>query len=99
MTYEPSLILMEQGRKRVEPGGRTFLYGSSHYLLTSVAVPVVARVVEASEQAPCLALSFRLQMPVVRELLSREEIEAVAPEGQGPAITVGEVTVELLDAF
>jgi AraC-like DNA-binding protein len=99
MTYEPSLVLTAQGLKRVELNGKTFLYGSSHYLLTSVALPVVARVVEASEQSPCLALSLKLQMPVVRELLSREEIEAAPPGGQDPAMAVGKVTVELLDAF
>ncbi len=99
MTYEPSLILTAQGRKRVEVGGKTFTYGSSHYLLASVALPVVARVVEASEQRPCLALSLKLQMPVVRELLGREDIVAAPPAGKGPAIAVGEVTVELLDSF
>lgn len=99
MTYEPSLILTAQGRKRVELGGKTFSYGSSHYLLASVALPVVARVVEASEHTPCLALSLKLQMPVVRELLSREEVEAAPHEGKGPAIALGELTVELLDSF
>lgn len=99
MTYEPSLILTAQGRKRVELGGKTFTYGSSHYLLASVALPVIARVVEASKQAPCLALSLKLQMPIVRELLGREEL-AVAPQaGTGPAIALGELTAELLDAF
>lgn len=99
MTYEPSLILTVQGRKRVELGDKTFTYGSSHYLLASVALPVVARVVEASEQTPCLALAFRLQMAVVRELLSREETALVPPVERGPGIAIGEVTVELLDAF
>ncbi len=99
MTYEPSLILTAQGRKRVELGGKTYTHGSSHYLLASVALPVVARVVEASEQTPCLALSLKLQMPIVREVLSREDI-AVAPDlPKGPAIAIGEVTVELLDSF
>jgi AraC-like DNA-binding protein len=98
MTYEPGLILTAQGRKRVELGDKTFTYGSSHYLLASVALPVVARVVEASEETPCLALSLKLQMPVIRELLSRDEI-AVAPPGKGPAIAIGELTVELLDSF
>ncbi len=99
MTYEPSLIVTAQGRKRVELGGKTYTHGSSHYLLASVALPVVARVVEASEQTPCLALSLKLQMSVVRELLSREDI-TVAPEAaKGPAIAIGELTVELLDSF
>lgn len=99
MTYEPSLILTAQGRKRVELGDKTYTYGSSHYLLASVALPVVARVVEASEQSPCLALSLKLQMPVVRELLSREEISVGTQAEKGPAIAMGELTVELLDSF
>jgi AraC-like DNA-binding protein len=99
MTYEPSLILTAQGRKRVELGNRSFTHGSSHYLLASVALPVVARVVEASEQTPCLALSLKLQMPLVRELLSRQEIALGPPAGKGPAIAVGLLTVELLDSF
>lgn len=99
MTYEPSLILTAQGLKRVELGDRTFTYGSSHYLLASVALPVVARVVEASEQTPCLALSLKLKMPVVRELLGREEITVGPQPEKGPAIAVGELTVELLDSF
>ena len=99
MTYEPSLILTAQGRKRVELGAKTFIYGSSHYLLASVALPVVARVVEASEETPCLALSLKLQMPVVRELLSREEIPVAPQVEDGPAIAIGELTVELLDPF
>jgi len=99
MTYEPSLILMAQGRKRVELGDKVFTYGSSHYLLASLALPVVARVVEASEQTPCLALSLKLEMPVVRELLSREETATAPQVEKGPAIAIGELTVELLDCF
>src|SRR5205085_280073 len=64
----------------------------------SVAVPVVARVIEATEQVPCLALSLKLQMSVVRELLNREELEE-QPAAKGLAIAVGEVTADLLDAF
>jgi hypothetical protein len=56
------------------------------YLLTSVALPVVARVVEASEQAPCLATSLKLQMPIVRELLGRKEIQAPTLSPESPAM-------------
>jgi AraC-like DNA-binding protein len=99
VTYEPSLVLTPQGLKRVELGANSFTYGASHYLLTSVALPAMARVVEASEQKPCLALSLKLRMPIVRELLSREEIEIMPRAEKGPAMAVGEVTAELLDSF
>jgi AraC-like DNA-binding protein len=97
-TYEPSVIVIAQGRKRVDLGGNTFVYDSSRYLLTSVDLPVLTRVVEATEQVPCLALSLKLQMPVVRELLSREEIEVAEASSDSPGMTTGETTVEFLSA-
>jgi len=99
MTYEPSLIFTAQGRKRVQLGARTFAHGSSHYLLASVALPVVAWVAEAAEDRPCLALSLKLRMPVIRELLGREEIAFTPPSAQSPALAVGAVTFELLDSL
>jgi AraC-type transcriptional regulator len=46
---------------------------------------------------PCLALSLKLEMPVVRELFSREEIE-VAEAYDSPGMATGETTVESLSA-
>jgi AraC-like DNA-binding protein len=97
MTYQPSVTVMAQGRKRVELGRSVFIYDPSRFLLTSVDLPVVSRVVEASEAVPCLALSLKLDMPMVRELLSREEIQAEAPAAS-PGMATGETTVEFLSA-
>ena len=98
MTYEPGVTVIAQGSKRVELGRTTFLYGPSRYLLTSIDLPVVSRVVEASPQVPCLAMALKLEMPVVRELLSRAEIQvAEAPAGT-PGMATGETTVEFLSA-
>ena len=97
MTYEPSVTVIAQGRKRVELGQKIFIYDASRFLLTSVDLPVVSRVIEASEKVPCLALSLRLEMPVVRELLSREEIRAEALS-DSPGMGTGETTVEFLSA-
>jgi AraC-like DNA-binding protein len=98
MTYEPGLIVVAQGRKSVELGRRIFTYDASHYLVTSVDLPIVSRVVEASEEAPCLALALKLEMPVIRELLNREELQFADAPPDSPGMATGEVTVELLDA-
>jgi AraC-like DNA-binding protein len=98
LTYEPSVTVMAQGRKRVELGSTVFIYGPSRFLLTSVDLPVVSRVIEASEEKPCLAMSLKLQMPMVRELLSREEIRVVEAPPGSPGMAVGETTVEFLSA-
>ena len=97
MTYEPSVTVIAQGRKRVELGQKIFIYDASRFLLTSVDLPVVSRVIEASEKVPCLAMSLKLEMPVVRELLSREEIQAESLSDT-PGMGTGETTVEFLSA-
>jgi AraC-like DNA-binding protein len=98
-TYEPGVTVIAQGRKRVDLGRTTFIYGESRYLLTSVDLPIVSQIVEASEEAPCLAMSLKLEMLVVRELLSREEIQVAEAPSESPAMATGEITVEFLSAF
>jgi AraC-like DNA-binding protein len=93
------VTVIAQGRKRVELGRTTFIYGESRYLLTSADLPIVSQIVEASEQTPCLAASLKLEMPVIRELLSREEIQVPEPSSDNPAMATGEVTVEFLSAW
>jgi AraC-like DNA-binding protein len=98
MTYQPSVTVIAQGRKRVDLGRTTFIYDASRFLLTSVDLPVVSRVIEASEEVPCLALLLKLEMPVVRELLSREEIQVAEAPSECPGMATGKTTVEFLSA-
>ena len=98
MTYEPSVTVIAQGRKRVELGRNVFIYDASRFLLTSIDLPVISRVIEASQQVPCLALSLKLEMPMVRELLGREEIQVAQAPSHTPGMATGETTVEFLRA-
>ncbi len=98
MTYQPSVTVMAQGRKRVDLGSTSFTYGPSQFLLTAVDLPVISRIVEASKGTPCLALSLKIEIPVVRELLSREEIHVTEPAAESPAISAGMASGEFLDA-
>jgi AraC-like DNA-binding protein len=98
MTYQPGVTVIAQGRKRVELGRTTFVYDASRFLLTSIDLPVVSRVIEATEAQPCLALSLQLDMPLVREVLSREEIQVAEAPSDTPGMATGETTVEFLGA-
>jgi AraC-like DNA-binding protein len=97
-TYEPSLAVVAQGRKRANLAGNTFIFHQSRYLLTSLDLPVICNVIEASERAPYLSFLLKLEMPVVRELLGREEIPTPDPPSDTPGMITGETTAELLDA-
>ena len=96
--YEPGVIVIAQGRKRVDLGSTTFYYGESRYLLTTVDLPVLSQVVEASEAVPCLAMGLKLEMSMVRELLNRDEIRLAEAPPATPAMITGLTTVEFLSA-
>ena len=97
-TYTPSVIVVAQGSKRVDLGQMSFTYDRSRFLLTSIDLPIVSQVVEASEAKPLLAMALKLEMPVVRELLSREEVQVSERPPETPAMVTGAVTAELLSA-
>jgi AraC-like DNA-binding protein len=97
-TYTPSVIVVAQGSKRVDLGRATFIYDQSRFLLTSIDLPIVSQVVEASEAKPLLALALKLEMPVVRELLSREDVQVCEGSPDTPAMVTGEITAALLSA-
>ena len=99
VTYEPSVAVVAQGRKRVDLGRTTFIYDKSRFLLTSVDLPVTSQVIEASEKAPYLCVRLKLEMPMVRELLSREGIPVGEAPSDHPAMATAEATAEVLDAF
>jgi AraC-like DNA-binding protein len=96
--YEPSLTLFVQGRKRINLGGMTYLCDESTFLLTSVDLPVMSQIVTATEKLPLLSLLLKLDMAVVREILSREEFQVPEVSSQGRGIAIGKTTVDLLRA-
>jgi AraC-like DNA-binding protein len=97
-TYEPSLAVVAQGSKRANLAGTTFVFDESRYLLTSLDLPVICNVIEASREVPYLSLVLKLEMPMVRELLAREEIPAPEDIADKPAMATPETTEELLGA-
>jgi AraC-like DNA-binding protein len=97
-TYEPSFTIFASGRKRINLGGTEYICEASSFVLSSIDVPVESQLLEASEEAPMLSMFLRLDMPMVGEILSREELpERQRPE-QGRGLAVGKATPGLLAA-
>jgi AraC-like DNA-binding protein len=97
-TYEPSLTVFVQGRKRINLGGTEYVCDESSFLLSSIDIPVQSQIIEASEQAPMLSMHQRLDMPTVREVLGREDLPEREASVRGRGLAVGETTAGLLDA-
>ena len=76
-TYEPSFNVFVQGQKRITLGGTTYLCDGSTFLLSSLDLPVVSQIIEASEEVPLLSTLLKLDMAAVREILSHAEFQKV----------------------
>ena len=96
--YEPSLTIFVQGRKVINLGGTQYVCDGSSFLLSSIDVPVQSQIVEASKEMPLLSMLLRLDMPTVREVLSREDLPDPEYSPQRRGLAVGETTVGLLGA-
>jgi AraC-like DNA-binding protein len=96
--YEPELVVCVMGEKRITVGGTTHICDGSNFLLTSVDLPVVGQITKASKSEPFLALALKLEMPVVREILSQDEFLATEVASGTRGMAVGKTSVELLGA-
>src|ERR1700761_7323519 len=92
-TYEPSLLLIPQGMKRVDLGKQSYVFGESTFLLTSIELPIISRVFAASVEKPYLAFFLKLDMNIVRDVLHTEEVRIPAPPGGTRGMVLGETTI------
>jgi AraC-like DNA-binding protein len=97
-SYEPGLSIFVQGRKRILLGGTEYLCDGSSFLLSSIDVPAQSQIIEASEKTPLLSIFLRLDMPTVREVLSRDDIPEAPPSTHRQGLVAGKTTAGLLSA-
>jgi AraC-like DNA-binding protein len=95
-TYVPSLLVIPQGKKRVDLGKQSYVFGESTFLLTSIELPIISRVCAASAEKPYLAFFLKLDMGTVRDVLHSEEVHVPAPPFGTRGMVLGEATIELL---
>lgn len=66
--YEPSIVIVCQGRKRGFLGDREYIYDAQHCLVVAVPLPFISQT-EASVDEPMLAVALRLDFKVLAALL------------------------------
>ncbi len=96
----PSICLIGQGRKQVVVGEGTFVYDASQFLITSIDLPVVSRIIEASEEEPYLGLTMEIDFRTLSHLILENPVHiAREPVDKSLGIAVNDVDAPLLDAF
>jgi hypothetical protein len=92
---DPIFGLVAQGAKRAVLGDRVFDYSAGKYLIIGIELPMVANVVQASVEEPCLGLGLTLKPFAVASLLL--ESGAGGDRRPLPSIAVSDAGPDLLD--
>lgn len=90
--------VIAQGAKRVVLADEAYEYDSRHYLVTSVGLPLLAQVTEASPETPYLGLGLELDPLKISELMNKLPPAQPSPAGSSRGLAVSRVTPSIGDA-
>jgi AraC-like DNA-binding protein len=94
----PSFCVIAEGSKEILLGDDRYRYDPAHYLITTAALPVSGRILEASEERPYLGVVLELDPALIGSVM----VEAGHPAPRGHdavrAIDVSPLDEDLLDA-
>jgi len=97
--YQPSICMIAQGAKRVLLGDDTYVYDAQHYLITSVHLPTVVQISEASMEKPYLGLRLTFNLGEIAQLMADSQLPPPRSQQSSRGMATGEVTLPLLGAF
>lgn len=94
-----SICLIGQGKKRLFLNEETYVYDAYRFLVTSVELPVVTQIIEASLDKPYLGLTMELDLRAISQLmLGRDSLPSRQPTDR-LGIAVSESPAALANAF
>ncbi|NPT38266.1 AraC family transcriptional regulator [Paraburkholderia xenovorans] len=93
-----ALIFAAQGAKTVTAGNASYNYDTKHCLVTSIDMPVIGRVTQASPEKPYLCFAFEIDMQQVADIVASRELP---PPDEAPidvGISLSKLPEDLLEA-
>lgn len=94
----PTICMIGQGRKRVMLGGDVYVYDTQSFLLSSVELPVVAQILEASSEKPYLGLALELDLKEISQLMVNTALPSTRPRNACRGMAVSNVSLPLFNA-
>ncbi|MDQ3801175.1 MAG: AraC family transcriptional regulator [Acidobacteriota bacterium] len=96
--FKPAFCVVPQGSKEMLLGEEVFRYDPGHYLISTVDLPTISHVVEASKEKPYLSFRLDLDPTVVASVLMESRIKIKKGDMSIKAMNVSPIDAELLDA-
>jgi AraC-like DNA-binding protein len=97
--YKPSICVVAQGAKMATLANESYRYDPSTYLVTSVELPIMGRIVEASPEIPYLSLKLSFDADVILEIVEKTNRLASVPAEASRGVTVKQTSPVLLEAI
>lgn len=95
--YKSVLVLIPQGEKNIMLGDEAYRYGPDRYLVTSVDMPVVAQVTQASPEKPILSFVLALDSSRIADLMADAALPRPPLASVARGLAVGNLSVSMLD--
>lgn len=96
---EPSFCVIAQGSKEVFVGDTHYQYDAHNYFLSTLELPRVSQVTEASREKPYLSFRLELDPNIVGSVLVEAGIPIPSGHVDACAMNVSRIDAELLDAM
>jgi AraC-like DNA-binding protein len=96
--FKPAFCVIAQGSKQVLLGEELFRYDPGHYLISTVDLPIVSQVVEATKEQPYLSFRLNLDASLVASVMMESGIEIKKSDGRVKAMEVSSIDANMLDA-
>jgi AraC-like DNA-binding protein len=96
--YEPWIIIVGRGSKRVYFGGDVYTYDSDNYLVTAVPMPIECEAPHASPQDPILLLAISVDPVMIGEVLLEMDGESPSTPSVPRGLYASPLTQPLKDA-
>jgi AraC-like DNA-binding protein len=97
--FKPAFCVIAQGSKDVFLNDELFHYDSGHYLISTLDLPIMSNVVEASEEKPYLNLRIDLDPALIAAVMIESGIETKKSGARLKAMDVSPIDADLLDAI
>ena len=94
--YTSTLTLVAQGSKQVILAGERYDYDQANYLVTTIDLPVIYSVTEASPETPCLCVVWQLDAARIAQLLTADLPPNRVSAGRG--MSISPLSHDMLDA-
>lgn len=96
--FAPHLCLIAQGVKRILLGEEAFVYDAHSFIVSSVELPVISQVMEASPEKPYLGLTLELDLKEVSRLMLQDSMKPSPTTATDRAMGVSKLQPSLLNA-